>query len=354
MVILFYKVGYYILEGEINKIIKYKESIQNNININTNASGKKIIKKKKKKKRKKSENMSNPLKKRKSSYNTSFRKVSFKDSFKTSQYDLKNTNVLINSVKLYDNNINIFKKNEKFNMNGGNSNIKIMKLYDCELNSFSYEEALEFDKRTYFQYYISLLKIKHPILFSFVPINDYNSIIIKLSLFLLSFTIYFSVNTLFFTESTIHQIYKDQGIYYIKYHLLKIIISFIISHTICFIIKYFSLSERNILKIKYENYLDKEKESDKVDELKKCLIIKYIFYFLFSIIFIIFFWYYLSSFCAVYKNSQIYLIINTIICVCISFLYPFIVNLIPGAFRLISLNSKNKFLFIISKIFQTL
>ena len=128
LIILFYKVGYYILEGEINKIIKYKESIQNNININTNASGKKIIKKKKKKKRKKSENMANPLKKRKSSYNTSFRKVSFKDSFKTSQYDLKNTNVLINSKKLYDNNINIFKKNEKFNMNGGNSNIKIMKL----------------------------------------------------------------------------------------------------------------------------------------------------------------------------------------------------------------------------------
>ena len=349
--ILFYKVGYYILEEEIKKIIKYKESIQNNININTNTSGKKIIKKKKKKKKKKSQDMPNPIKKRKISFNTS-RKVSFKDNLKTSQYDLKNSNVLINSEKVYDNNINIYKKNEKFNAKGGKPNIKTMMIYDCELNSFSYEEALEFDKRTYFKYYLSLLKTKHPILFSFVPINDYNIIIIKLSLFLLSFIIYFSINTLFFTDSTIHQIYKDQGFYYIKHQILKIIVSFIISHIICLFIKFFSLSERNILKYKYDMFLDKE-ESDKADELKKCLKIKYTFYYLVSVIFIILFWYYLSSFCSVYKNSQIYLITNTIICVCISFIYPFIINLIPGIFRLISLNSKKKFLFVISKIIQT-
>jgi hypothetical protein len=229
-----------------------------------------------------------------------------------------------------------------------------MKLYDCELNSFWYEKALKLDKRTYFQYYISLLKTKHPILFSFVPISDYNSFIIKLSLFLLSFTIYFSINTIFFTESTIHQIYKDQGIYYIKHQILKIIISFIISHIICFIIKFFSLSERIILKIKYDINLDKEKEYDKVDQLRKCLKIKLICYFVFSNIFLIFFWYYLTSFCAVYKNSQVYLIINTIICFCISFLYPLFINLIPGIFRLMSFNKNKKSLFIISKIIQAL
>ena len=352
LIILFYKVGFYILEEEIKKIIKFKDSNENNININTSISGKKVIKRKHKKKKRKSKNISNPIKRRKISINTSG-KVSFKDSFKSSQYDLKNTNILMDSEKVHDNKINIFKKNENFN-GKGKINISFKELYDCELNSFSYEEALEFDKRTYFQYYISLLKAKHPILFSFVPMNDYNTIIIKLSLFLLSFTIYFSINTLFFTKSTIHQIYKDQGIYYIKHQILKIILSFIISHTICFIIKYFSLSERNIIKLKYYIFLDKGKEVDKVAELKKCLIIKYVCYFLSSVIFIIFFWYYLSSFCAVYKNSQIYLIINTIICVCISFLYPFIINLMPGIFRLIALNSKNKLLFIISKIIQTL
>ena len=48
------------------------------------------------------------------------------------------------------------------------------------------------DKRTYFQYYWSLLKKKQLILFTFWPANDYNLLTIKISLFLLSFGLYFS------------------------------------------------------------------------------------------------------------------------------------------------------------------
>ena len=50
---------------------------------------------------------------------------------------------------------------------------------DFELNSLDYEEAIKVDHRTYFQYYISLLKYNHPIMFSFSPYNDYNSRIKK-------------------------------------------------------------------------------------------------------------------------------------------------------------------------------
>ena len=37
-------------------------------------------------------------------------------------------------------------------------------LNDYELNSLSYEEAIKYDKRTFIQYYISLLRTKHPII----------------------------------------------------------------------------------------------------------------------------------------------------------------------------------------------
>ena len=97
-------------------------------------------------------------------------------------------------------------------------NGKPIKFNDYELNSFSYDKALKYDKRSYFQYYISLLKTKHPLLFSFFPINDYNSRIIKISIFLLFFSINYSINGLFFLdESIIHLIYQGQGNYIIIY-----------------------------------------------------------------------------------------------------------------------------------------
>jgi hypothetical protein len=222
--------------------------------------------------------------------------------------------------------------------------------YECELNLFSFKEALKYDKRTFIQYYISLIKTKHPIYFSFIPIKDYNTIIVKVSLFLLSFIIYFTINNFFFTKSCIHEIYSNQGVYNIGNYKTQIILSFIISHIIYSIIKYFSLSEKDLLKIKYETKLDEL--TDKIDNVKKCLIIKYSLFYIFGFGFFIFCWYYLSSFCAVFKNSQKYLIINTIISFSISFIYPFLINIIPSLFRIIALKRNNNCLFNISLILQ--
>ena len=88
---------------------------------------------------------------------------------------------------------------------------RITKNVDKEINSYSYKEALELDKRTFFQYYFSLLKIKHIFFFAFIPSNDYNLIIIKIYLFFFSFVLYLIVNIFFFNESTIHKIYVDKG-----------------------------------------------------------------------------------------------------------------------------------------------
>ena len=218
----------------------------------------------------------------------------------------------------------------------------------------NYEKALLYDKRTFCQYYLSLLKIKILILFSFYPINDYNSRIIKICLFFLFFDIYFALNTLFFNESTIHQIYKDKGEYNLKYFLPQIIYAFIISYIINDIIKYLSLSERSILKLKNEEE-NSENINDKSDKIKKCLIIKYIIFFVISILFLLLFWYYLSSFCAVYKNSQYYLIKNTSISFAIGLVFPIIFIFLSCFIRSYSLHKKgNKIAYNISQIIQLL
>ena len=360
LVILFYKVGYYTLEKMMTTFLEIKEKAQNDMSANKNE--KKKIKKKKKKIKEK-QIISNPIQKKqkKLTFKSGISKDSRKEISKSSKSDLKNTNVLINLEKEENNNIEIYKKNKDKtkdkNKNKINNTIRIkttnVNYCEVELNSFTYEEALEYDKRTYFQYYISLLRTKHPLIFSFIIMEDYNTVIVKVSIFLLSFTIYFAINALFFTKSTIHQIYEDQGAYNFNYQIKKILIAFIISYIISSIIKYFFVSTRDILKIKYETNV--EIASDKVEELKKCIVIKYTSFFIVDIVFVIFFWYYLSSFCAVYKNSQICLIINTTICFSLSFLYPLIINLVPGIFRIISLKNKNnKLFFKISKIIQFL
>ena len=49
-----------------------------------------------------------------------------------------------------------------------NKSIKeLLEKKDFELNSLNYEEALYSDKRTYCEYYISLLKNNHPLVFAF-------------------------------------------------------------------------------------------------------------------------------------------------------------------------------------------
>ena len=46
---------------------------------------------------------------------------------------------------------------------------KVKELNDEEMNSLEYELAIILDKRTYFQYYYSLIKKKHIIFFQYPP-----------------------------------------------------------------------------------------------------------------------------------------------------------------------------------------
>ena len=215
----------------------------------------------------------------------------------------------------------------------------------------SSKDAIVYDKRNYFSYYIYLIRIKHPVIFAFCPIKDYNSKIIKIDLLILYFSLFYFFNALFFDETTIHKIYVDEGIYNFTYLIPFISYSFILSHILGTIIKYFSLSERNIGVLKYKYYI--KNSFDNVEKVKRCLVIKYICFFISSILFLLFLWYYLSSFGAIYQNTQVYLIKNTIISFGFSLIYPFIINLLVGFFRLYSLKKHNReFFYKISKVMK--
>ena len=214
------------------------------------------------------------------------------------------------------------------------------KYNDEELNNLKYEEAKKIDKRTFFQYYYSLLKKKHLILFTFLPTDDYNLTTVKISLFLLSFSLYFTVNGFFFTDETMNQINKDKGEFNIIFQIPQILYSTIISSVINIILRYLSLSEKQMLSIKSQD--DYRKAEIEAKNIKKCINIKLVLFFIISFLLMLFFWYYISSFCAVYQNTQIILIGDTLLSFGLSMIYPFGLNLLPATFRIIALRKKGK------------
>ena len=346
--IFFYKVGYVLLDNDIKQILLIKGKNEENINIYnyTQKKDSKNLKPKKKKKKiknkkKKITHLSHPNRKslKKSveiidSINTG-KDINIHKSFSKLEFG---GNKKINNISNISN-----KDNPAIKGKIQDNIITNIDYTDYELNFFSYKEALEKDKRNIKQYYISLLRAKHPIIFSFIPIKDYNSMIIKVDIFLIGFGVVYAMNALFFTESTIHQIFKDKGAYNLGYFLPKTFLSFFVAHIFITAIRFIFLSERNILEVKSQE--TRNQAADQVDRVKKRLIIKYIIFYIAGVLFLILFWYYLSSFGAVYQNSQIFLIINTFLSSAFSLVYPFFINIIPVVIRKFSLNKDNREIF---------
>ena len=205
----------------------------------------------------------------------------------------------------------------------------------------AFEKGLIFDKRNYIQIYFSLLKLGNLFIFSFYSnSNDYNSQIIKIFLFFLFFAVHFLVNALFFNDNTMHKIYEDKGTFNFIYQIPQIIYSSLISGIINIIIKYLSLSEKNILEIKSQNKIIFVKR--KTEEILYILKVKFALFFIITFILLLSFMYYITCFCGIYINTQIHLIKDSIISFGLSLIYPFGIYLLPSMLRIISLSSRKK------------
>ena len=212
---------------------------------------------------------------------------------------------------------------------------------DYELNWLSYEEAQKYDKRTKCDYYGSLIRTKQLFIFTFCSFNDYNSGVIKKFMFFLSFALHYTVNALFFDESNIHQIYQDEGQYNFGYQIPYIISSAIIATVaLRLMLQFLILTDKDVLEVKLQP--TKILAVNLKEKKLKCMKIKFAIFFILNFILLALFWYYLTCFNAVYKNTQIYLIENTFISFGISLFYPFVINIIPAIIRMNSIHAAKK------------
>ena len=346
--IIFLSTSFKKLKMNIYNIISPSNTKNNNINKNTKIVTKKV---------KNNDNIKVKINDNKKVKINDDKKVKNNDNIKVKNNDKKK--VKINQSKINESKseyLNINKKNNS--KNNKNSKISNTETYlrmlmtkdispnnekkieydDFELNSMKYKDARKFDQRGYIQIYISILKKKNLFLFSFWPIKDYNSRIIKMFLFFFFFALHLTINALFFNDPTIHKIYEDKGTYDFIYQLPQMLYSSLLSGGLNAFIKILSLSQSNIVEFKQykgKNFIKKRKN------LIHKLNIKFIFFFIITFIILLFSLFYVSCFCGIYENTQIQFVNDTIFSFLLSLLYPFLISLIPVILRIISLRQKN-------------
>ena len=212
---------------------------------------------------------------------------------------------------------------------------EIKKNYDAyELNNLDYEEAILYDKRNFIRTYIDLLNREHKIIFTFIICNDYNLLYIKLARFLFLFANDMAMNVFFFSDESMHKIYLNYGKYNFIQQIPQIVYTTIISQLIEVFLCYLSLTDKHIYQIK--TFLPKQKDTS-VLELLKCINMKLISFFIFTFILFWFYWYTVTAFCSVYKNTQITFIKDSLLSFLLGILYPFVLYLFPSFLRIIAL-----------------
>ena len=234
-----------------------------------------------------------------------------------------------------------------------NENLKSRILNDYEeLQDMDYEKAIINDKRNYIKIFWSFLVDSQIILGTFCTQNYLYLFVIKLSFFVFTFQISFFLNALFYTDEYVSDAYHNNGVLDFIVGLPKSIYSFIATFITTNLLKMLSNSKSELTQVInnrkiYDNYM--YILNKKLSKLRKKLIVYFILLFLFNI----FFTYYVTVFCAVYRNSQKYWfygclesfamdsLISIISCIFISFL------------RFISIRKRIKCCYVLSNIISS-
>ena len=146
------------------------------------------------------------------------------------------------------------------------------------------------------------------------------------------------MNVFFFSDDTMHKMYLDYGKYNFIQQIPQIIYSTIISKIIETILCYLSLTDKHFYQIKGAIKISKRS----MIGIMKCIQIKITFYFVFTSVMFIFYWYFITCFCSVYRNTQIAFVKDSLLSCLLGFIFPFVIYLFTSFFRIIVLKT-NKF-----------
>jgi hypothetical protein len=247
------------------------------------------------------------------------------------------------------------KKEEEENKKKKDEEKKQLYEYESdELNELKFEDAIEYDKRSFCRYYINILFYSHIILSVFFRFGDFNLFTVKLGLFFMTFPINLTMNIFFFTNESITLDYLKSADDFssIWRHIDNTLYSSLLSSFLLILLKLLCLTHNSVRQLR--KIRDVNEAQQKSNCILLCVKIRIAIYYALSFAFLIIFGFYVLCFCAVFENTQITLIKSTFTSWLISLLYPFIICLITSLVRKASFSCNSKFLYGVKKIMQFL
>ena len=234
-----------------------------------------------------------------------------------------------------------------------NEDEEIESFDDDEIDYLQLNDAIDFDNRTFLYFFWRMCKKKVIFIKPFSDISVFEPFPIRITTLIFYITWYFVFSCLFFKDKFFAKRYgtkKFLSLGYILSHEIGIcILSGFLSSIVGFLFDYFlSVKSKFVALIRYEKNHDQFLKKAK-SEMQKYKI-KLIIVLVVNCILMLFFWYYISSFCAVFPKTQAEIIAITIIAIIFGVIFQFIFALIIAGLRYVGLKYKQSIIYRISQI----
>ena len=273
----------------------------------------------------------------------------------------KTKNHVINIKEKYNNNINE-KKYYLIQINANNSINNKPPDSKIILDNYTYEEAIEFEKRRIGLIFYIILIGKFDILNIFILKSPLELISLRICIIMFIISCDLALNTVFYFNDNISEKYHYNGD---NLYLFTILNNFSISLISTFVsilsvvgLKFLTNSKDQVEALfrkeerkmrKDNNYIVSQKRRKEIlvtiYEINKKLKVKIIFFFIIEMLIMLFFLYFVTAFCEVYKGTQTSWISDSIISFILSFIIDFIFSFLITIIYIISIRQRCKWLY---------
>ena len=211
------------------------------------------------------------------------------------------------------------------------------------LTNYDYNEAVKYDNRNFWRIFLICLFFKQSILHAFFFKSDIEMQSLRICHFIFSYSCDFALNALFYINDKISDRYHYEGENLYLYSLINNITISIFSSSVSFILKiilHYLINSKKKIENVFREQEKKLKRKNEIHSKDKLLItnqiivilnklkIKIMIFIISELILMIFFTYYISVFCVVFKGTQISWLSDSIVSFIMSNLFEILVSFI--------------------------
>jgi len=259
---------------------------------------------------------------------------------------------------------NSYIENNNFKLNLININVNEVKkktyipnLSEQILNIYNFKEAIEYDKRNFCTIFYIFLIAKQVIMHAFLYRSPLEPLSIRLSLLKFMLGCDLALNAIFYTDDKVSEKYnsaKSAIKFAFTNNLIVILLSTLIGYVMFIFLANLNNSTnqiRNLFREEEEKIKNNKKyvvsfgrKKEIICEVKRIIRnykIKIIIFYIIEFICMIFFWYYVTIFCNIYKKTQLSWLLDCLITIIIRIIIDFVLNLILALLYKISIGTKS-------------